>query len=488
MASQDGLTIVIFGATGDLAQKKIIPALMDLYIRDLLPEDINIVGFSRKDLSDNDYREFVANSINKKNHKHSEERINSFLKNVYYKHGDVNDVEKYRELEEYLDSLEPEGKSFNKIFYLAVPPNLYNSIFENLYTSKITVPCVVDGEKWRRILVEKPFGSNVNEAKILDKTLGKLFDESQIFRIDHYLAKETIQNILTFRFANAIFEPLWNKENIEFIKITLHEIEDSSQRVAYYDDIGALRDVGQNHLLQMLALVLMDDPEGISAEAVRAARLRALSGLILPSKDISKFAFRAQYEGYTRTDGISKSKTETFFRLILNSKDKRWSGVPFYLESGKALKENLIEIEISFRDRESFVCVDSERCNYNNTLRINIKPREDISLEFFSKKPGLSLELQKRKFSFKYGEENDLLPEAYEKILYDCIRGDQTLFTSTEEVATEWRIISEVLKGWKNLPLITYKKGEDPNKIKNTFTGKVISALQCQFGGHDVRK
>ncbi len=462
---EDGLTIVVFGATGDLAQRKIIPALMDLFERNLLPTDFNVVGFSRKDMSHDDYREFAEHTLEKKGHNHTVERVDEFLKHIHYKRGDLNEKNSYTELEGYLDKLEPSGACFNKIFYLAAPPNLYKVVFENLHASNITIPCVSDGEKWRRILVEKPFGSNPDEAKNLDKTLGALFTESQIFRINHYLAKETIQNILTFRFANAIFEPLWSKENIEYIKISLHETEDTSNRASYYDEIGALRDVGQNHLLQMLALVLMEDPMGTSAEAIRSARLKALSNIILPGRDLSKFALRAQYDGYQGFNGSTKSKTETFFRLILNSKDKRWSGVPLYLESGKALKDDSTEIEISFRDRESFVCIDTDKCNYNNTLRINIKPREDITLEFFSKKPGLTLELQKQKLSFKYGEENDILPDAYEKVLYDCIRGDQTLFTSTEEVATEWRVISEVLKKWKNLLLLTYEKGSDPEDI-----------------------
>jgi glucose-6-phosphate 1-dehydrogenase len=468
MKENKPLTFIIFGATGDLAKKKLLPSLLDLYCKDLLPEKFTIVGFSRKDLSDDDYREFTMNTFASSGEKHPKNKVKDFLGRIYYKQGDLNKVESYRDLNDYIVALDKKaGLCSNKIFYLAVPPRLYNSTFINLHESKLSETCVV-GNEWTRILVEKPFGSNVDEARHLDKTLGKFFSENQIFRIDHYLAKETIQNILTFRFANAIFEPLWNNKYIEKVEIIMHETEDASARAGFYDDIGALRDVGQNHLLQMLAAVTMKDPKGTSADKIRKARFDAISKVALPSGAIENYALRAQYEGYSEHDGAEdKSKTETFFKVKLLVNDRAWRGVPIYLESGKALNEDLTEIRITFKDKESFVCPINDVCKYSNVLTIKIKPTEEISILFWKKKAGLDFGVEQKKIAFDYKEDSDPGASAYSKVLYDCIKGDLTLFTSTEEVATQWRIITEILNRWKNLPLIKYKEGETAENIKN---------------------
>jgi len=318
-----------------------------------------------------------------------------------------------------------------------------------------------------RVLVEKPFGSNAEHAKKLDKTLGKLFKEEQIFRIDHYLAKETIQNILTFRFANAIFEPLWNRNHIEKIEIFLHEDHDASERASFYDGIGALRDVGQNHALQMLAAVIMNDPQGITADKIRTARYEALAKVNPFSKKVEESVFRAQYEGYDRHEGVADhTKTETFFRLKLAVNDKRWKDVPIFIESGKALAQQKTEIRITFTEKDSFVCPIDDICAYNNVLSINIQPSEQISLKFCAKKPGLTFDLEEKDLSFDYSAGDTSIPDAYEKVLYDCIKGDLTLFPGTEEISTEWRIISEIRKKWQNLPLAKYKIGTAAEDIK----------------------
>jgi glucose-6-phosphate 1-dehydrogenase len=468
MRIKDPITFIIFGATGDLAKRKILPALMDLYCKDLLPDEFHIVGFSRKDLSDSDYREFVQNSLDKKEHNHSTEKIKEFLNRITYKQGDILAVSTYKDLSQYLSEIDTKCNCcHNKLYYLAVPPNLYESVFQNIYDSGLHIPCTIPGkENWTRVLVEKPFGSDSVEAKKLDKLLGKLFIEDQIFRIDHYLAKEAVQNILIFRFANAIFEPLWNRKYIEKVEIRLYEKNDADERANFYDGIGALRDVGQNHLMQMLALIAMEDPKSTKSDAIRSARKKVLSDIKLFDKDISKTAYRAQYVGYQDNLGLEKSNTETYFKLKLLINNNRWKGVPFYLESGKALNNNRVEIKITFKDKDSAVCVIDDICHYNNTLNIEISPEQKISLCFWTKKGGLDFELEQKKLAFEFND-NGMQLDAYEKVLYDAVAGDQTLFNSTEEVATQWGIIVKILEAWKNLPLNKYEKGSDPKDFNS---------------------
>lgn len=460
------LILTIFGGTGDLAQNKIFAALYDLKKNNLLPDQYKIVGFSRRPMSDIEYRKFVADSLQKG----EDESVQEFLQNIFYAQGDITDVESYDSLKKCLSNLDEDlSMCANKIFYLAVPPKLYKDVFLNLDKAEMVKPCGKDTGKdtdiWTRVLVEKPFGENPEEAMKLDHLLGKLFDEKQIFRIDHYLAKEALQNIITFRFANAIFEPIWNNKMVEKVEINLFETDDVSARGAFYDSVGALRDVGQNHILQMLALVAMDDPHGLSADKIRTSREKALSKVGLYHKDISKSATLAQYRGYQQEPGVSEnSQTETYFQLKLEVKNSRWKGVPFYVSSGKALGEKKVEIRISFKEKESCVCPVDGICHYGNTITISVQPEEKITVGFWTKKPGLKFELEEKDLSFNY-EDNIVLNDAYEKVLYDCLIGDQALFTSTNEVATQWRLIDKICNSWKKCEIDTYEKGVDPNKL-----------------------
>ncbi|TSC57157.1 MAG: glucose-6-phosphate 1-dehydrogenase, partial [Parcubacteria group bacterium Greene0416_79] len=299
------------------------------------------------------------------------------------------------------------------------------------------------------------------EAARLDRLLGTLFSEEQIFRIDHYLAKETIQNVLSFRFSNGLFEPLWNRTHIERISLQMFEKEGVVARGAFYDGVGALRDVGQNHLLQMLALVAMENPRELSAARIRAARLKVLRTVSHGGQRLVERVVRGQYEGYRREPGVSpQSETETYFSLTVFVENARWKGVPFMLQSGKALAEQKVEISVFFKPAPC-LCPERHEKPHQNMLTFGISPREEISALFWAKRPGFSFELEPKRLSFSFAEGALAreIPDAYERVLYDCLRGDQTLFVSTGEVRAEWRLITPILEKWSSLPLHSYAKG-----------------------------
>lgn len=472
MSNNHPLTIVIFGGTGDLAQNKLIPAFFNLYKNNLLPKEFRIVGFSRKEKSHEEFRSFMKDSL--ESHKIVEEPyVTDFISHGYYQRGDINSLDSYKDLSKILVDVDEEIKVCSrKMFYLAVPPNLYESVFINLSESGLTIPCKVhdDDNSWTRVLVEKPFGEDSDQAEKLDMLLGKLFKEDQIFRIDHYLAKEALQNIITFRFANSVFEPIWNHKEIEQVSIKLYEEFGIRERGAFYDGIGALRDVGQNHILQMLALIAMDDPKDMSAESIRKSRADILEKTKLANKDFSKCVVRGQYVGYKDVNGVeSDSTTETYFKIHLEIAKDRWNGTPFYLESGKALDKSGTEIEIIFKEKESCVCPpEGDHKSHKNRIVFSIQPDTGIELHFWSKKPGFKYELEERTLSFDYDINKDgMLPDAYQRILNDAIIGDRTLFISTEEVKAEWNVISPIIHSWDEIPLIEYQQGSNPKDIKN---------------------
>ena len=365
--------------------------------------------------------------------------------------------ESYKKLSDFLYNQDGKECS-NKLYYLAVPPSLYHDVFNRLSKSGLTLPCRSDdkGNEWTRILVEKPFGFNRDEAMKLDELLGTLFQEDQVYRIDHYLGKETIQNILTFRFSNSIFEPMWNKENVDRVEIKMYESLTVSTRGAFYDSIGALRDVGQNHVLQMLAFIAMEDPVNLKQDLIRKSREELLN-----SVSISDEVSRGQYIGYKNVEGVKEdSDTETYFKIKVKVDNERWKGVPFILESGKGLPEKKTEVNIYFK--EGINCMSPKvKKNHQNVLTFKIQPEEGISLKFWVKKPGFTFEIEEKELSFNYNLDKTI-PSAYERVLYDAIIGDQTLFTSTKEVMAEWNIIMPILNNWKNSKLIEYKTGEFP--------------------------
>ncbi len=446
------ISVIIFGATGDLYETRLSHALQALFAQGLLSQDVRIVGFGRRPLGDEGFRAFTAAALAKKGDASSD-----FLARCSYVQGDLGSQDDFIKLGRYLaEGDKKAGSCSNKIFYLAVPPPFYAGIFANIAAAGLTVPCAPgeshDDTSWTRVLVEKPFGKDGAEAERLDRMLGELFDESQIFRIDHYLAKETMQNILAFRFANPMFMPLWNKDHIERMKIIVHEEKTVGARGGFYDGVGALRDVGQNHMLQMLALVAMEQPLDMSASAVRSARAGILGGVRL---DPGIAPFRAQYAGYRDEPGVAKdSATETFFRATVGVDDDRWRGVPFELESGKALGASRVAIEVHFKG--------------GNMLAFAIQPREGIRLKFWFKRPGFDAALEERELSFGYADDagGAISHDAYERVLYDCIRGDQALFISTEEIVEEWRITAAIIRGWQAVSLRLYPMGVAPESVQ----------------------
>ncbi len=454
--------LVIFGATGDLSRRKLLPALFDLYENNLLPDMFKIVGMARRGLSDEDYRVFAKEAIEKeKKGKCDEIILDKFLNYLVYHSGDFSTPENYKKLSEKLISIEDSfGACSNKLFYLAVSPSFYDVIFKELADSGLTIPCNQE-IGWTRVLVEKPFGEDIKTAKKLDETLGLLFKEEQIFRIDHYLGKETLQDILMFRFSNLIFEPIWNNKYIEKVELILNEEIDIEGRGSFYDRIGALRDVGQNHILQMLAFIAMDNPKEFNAEEIRKNRASVIEKLkVVPKHNLQNYVLRGQYDGYKNEDGVvPNSKTETYFKIKAFIGNDRWRGVPFILESGKALDKKRAEINIHFKKMEACLCPPGVEQPHSNVLTFRVQPDEGISILFWVKKPGVEMQLEPKKLSFSYKDEDAKRITAYERILFDAIIGDQTLFTSTKEVSAAWEFITPILENWDDLELHEYKKG-----------------------------
>jgi glucose-6-phosphate 1-dehydrogenase len=451
-------TFIIFGITGDLAGKKVLPAILNLYVNKQLPSKFAIVGFSRRHFDREEFRELIRDHMEIKMGQYREEDVKHFIDHIYYEQGFFDKPESYKNLALRLKKIDDGFNSCsNKLFHLSIPPTLNEGILENLSVSGLTIPCGGNGG-WTRVLIEKPFGYDIETAKKLDKKLGQLFNESQIFRIDHYLAKEALQNILAFRFSNSLFEPLWNRNHIEKVHIKLFEKNGVDNRGSTYDHIGALRDVGQNHLLQMLSLVTMERPKNFNSNSLRKERARVFQVLKLNNKKtVMNNVVRAQYEGYKNEFGVRQhTHTETYFRLQTYIDNLRWKNVPFYLESGKALAESKTEIDIYFKN----INKDNEE-NGQNVLTFRIQPDEGIKIRFLVKSPGFGMNVEPKNLKFKYADSKSFLviPDAYERVLHDAIIGDQTLFASTDEVIYSWKYITSIISNWSSVPLGIYKRG-----------------------------
>lgn len=476
--------LVLFGATGDLVKKKILPALFLLYSQGELPARCVILGYSRKPWSDEDFRSHARTILARHT---DQEAVERFIALLGYQQGQFDAAPSYQALADRLATIDTQWKvCANKLFYLAIPPELYAGIFPQLAAAKLVKPCgdASGNEGWTRLIVEKPFGSNLATAEALDMQLASLFDEAQIYRIDHYLAKEMLQNILTFRFANNLFEETWNNRFVERIDIRLLESIGVEGRGVFYDGVGALRDVGQNHLLQMLALTIMDRPGDLTAQSIRQERAMALRDALVPptAEDIRHHTFRAQYQGYQAIEGVqSNSTTETYFYAETMLAGQRWGGVQVSFESGKRLERPLKEVVITFQHPMPCLCPPGQ--HVKNQVVFGLEPTEGITISFWSKKPGLSTDTEERRIEFSlYGErERSQYVEEYAKLLLDCIAGDQQLFVSTDELKAMWRFIDPIIVGWVQgvVPLASYEP--DTDHIRATALAQVAA-------GHDIRR
>jgi len=443
--------LVVFGTTGDLMTRKVVPSLAYLSVQQRLPRQFRVVGWGRRGWDDAQLRSHVSGVLDAyPGPQPRGEARDAFLDMFVYHDGAFDDAAAYASLADRMgrDDAAWEACS-NKLFYLAVPPEKYRTILENLAGSGLTRGCS-DETGYTRVLVEKPFGSDGESAQTLDEFLGSLFAEEQIYRIDHYLAKEMLQGIMSFRFANALFEPSWSADNVESIDIRLHESIGVEKRGAFYDGVGALRDVGQNHLLQMLALVTMEQPVNLSAEAIRSARLDLLRELVpLTPDEVATRTFRAQHEGYRDITGVeADSDTETYFRVETTLTGPRWGGVPVMMESGKRMGPALKEIAVTFKRAEPCMC--GVEGTFENVVTFQLEPEETIRIRFWAKRPGFDRGLEPREFTFFLYEHTEKLQyvEEYAKLLLDAIAGDQTLFVSTGEVAEMWRFIDPIVRAW----------------------------------------
>ena len=477
---QDSVTIVIFGASGDLTHRKLIPALYIAYAQGLLPERFTVVGFARRDYNDEVFRDMLAESI----HAFSrlpvdEESVARFVSHVRYHKGDISKEEAYAELKARFEDTETYPE--NRLYYLSVIPSLFEPAVQMLRAKGLIER--PGAAHWTRVIIEKPFGKDLESAHALNAALLRNLDESQIYRIDHYLGKETVQNILSFRFANAIFEPVFTRSYIDHIQITAAETVGMEMgRGGYYDEYGALRDMVTNHLLQLLCLVTMEAPGDLSAESIHNEKVKVLNATKLDiRKNISDAVIRGQYDegvdedgkdtkAYLEEDRIDPdSETDSFVALRLAINNWRWAGVPILLRTGKRMAKKTTEIVVQFKvpPLQLFQQVecDDDVCDLTrikpNTLIFQIQPNEGILLRVGTKRPGMRFVVEDVKMDFSYsGTWKKSLPEAYERLLLDTLHGDSTLFTRSDEVEAEWRVVQPILDHLDQLKPYAYPSGE----------------------------
>lgn len=476
----------IFGLTGDLASKKIIPSLWHLFKHGRLPKHLSILGFSRRNLSRDELKDLVMEAVRKHTDSKIEENdFDSFFKLFSYQAGTFENGEAYRSLLEKINEVEKDwGVCANKLFYLAVPPSSYEQIFKNLALVKLNIPCGGD-LGWSRILIEKPFGIDLASAEKLQTLLSSYFKEEQIYRIDHYLFKEIIQGIENFRFSNNLFENAWDNTMIERIDIRLLESIGVEDRGGFYDSVGALRDVGQNHILTMLAAIATEYPAGMVISEIRKNRAAILETLrAWTDEALRKDTFRAQYAGYKSIKGVNpNSETETYFSLKTELLHPRWKGIPIYMEAGKRIGEARKEIVLTLKHPQ--VCLLCEKGPHTpNRIVFRLEPNDEVVIHFWTKKPGFEKVIEERVFSFFLYEKETKIQyvEEYSKIIYTAIRGDQTLFISSDEVITSWKFTDPITKGWQQgiIPLTEYEPDTMPSRTVSQTESNTLKETKKQ--------
>ena len=460
-ANDNGLptTIVIFGASGDLTQRKLIPSLFNLYCKKRLPEKYRIVGFGSTGFKDETFRKHLLFEMKEFSEaEYTGEEWDEFASHIGYVEGAYSQQE-FEKLNSYLE--EWEGQAGNRVYYMATPPSAFPKIIDFLGDTGQ----LAETKGWRRVVIEKPFGTDLDSAQKLNEQIHRALHEKQIYRIDHYLGKETVQNIMVARFANTIFEPLWNRNYIDHVEITVAETVGVEHRGKFYDDVGVLRDMFQNHLLQLLTLVAMEPPVAFEASALRNEKVKVLTAIApMKEEEVAQATVRGQYEGYREEEGVRKnSTTGTFGALRLFVNNWRWQGVPFYLRSGKFLNEKLSQVTIVFKCPPQLLFNSSRGGMDPNILVLFLQPDEGIHWRFEAKVPDTVAALRPVDMEFHYEEAfgKTALPDAYERLLLDMMTGDASLFTRADEVETAWGIIDPIIHAWDagKPPLVTYKRG-----------------------------
>lgn len=491
---------VIFGASGDLTKRKLVPALYDLYAQRLMPEKFAVLGVSRTPMSDDAFRDHLAEWVRKSDH-YDESRWREFAQRLHYHAGDSTKDEDYPGIRDRMNALAAQHQvGENVMFYLSMAPHLY----DRTITAIGAAGFVTEGKRWcsinrltmpwQRIIIEKPFGSDPESAAHLNRVLGRVFEEESIYRIDHYLGKDTVQNMMVFRFANAIFEPIWNRNYIDHVQITAAETVGVEGRGGYYDSAsgGAMRDMIQSHLLQLLAIVAMEPPVAMKADDIRTEKTKALrAARAYRPEDIPRIAVRGQYgpgsvdgkvaAGYRQEPGVKPdSQTDTYAAMQVFLDTWRWSGVPFYLRSGKRMPAKSTEIVVYFKPTPQTLFREASKALAPNQIVINVQPDEGIRLRFEGKVPGLKMNVRSVVMDFNYATQFKAKPpEAYVTLLLDAMRGDQSLFKHRDEIEQAWRIVQPVLDYWAENP-----QDDLPNYAAGTWGPSAADVMMARDGRH----
>ncbi len=478
--------LVIFGVTGDLSRKKLMPAVYDLANRGLLPPGFALVGFARREWKDQDFEKVVHDAVQQYARTPFDEEVWAQLaQGVRFVSGDFDDDAAFLRLKEVIDELDRDrGTMGNHAFYLSIPPKSFPLVTEQLRRSGLAEQ--KDGQ-WRRVVIEKPFGSDLATARQLNDVVESVFPPDSVFRIDHYLGKETVQNILALRFANQLYEPIWNANYVEHIQITMAEDIGVGGRAGYYDGIGAARDVIQNHLLQLLALTAMEEPVSFDAADLRAEKEKVLSAVRIP-KDLATGTARGQYAGgwqggervigFLEEEGMNpESLTETYAAIRLDIGTRRWAGVPFYLRAGKRLGRRVTEIAVVFKRAPQYLFAESQTSDLgSNALVIRVQPDEGVTIRFGSKVPGAGMQVRDVTMDFGYGHAfTEASPEAYERLILDVLLGDPPLFPRHEEVELSWKILDPIEEFWA-------KQGQPEQYRPGTWGPSSADALMARDG------
>ncbi len=484
----DPCVLVIFGATGDLTGRKLIPAIYNLAHEGQLPAHFACVGFARREKTHDQFRQEMLAAVNEfsRNRPVNKEVWDTFNEHLFYHQSEFDDDDGYEKLRTFLEQIDKQhGTKGNRVFYLSTQPSYFPLIIEKLNKHKLTYDINQEQEKWSRVIIEKPFGHDLKSAQELQKDISQHLDESQIYRIDHYLGKETVQNLMVFRFSNSIFEALWNNHHVDNVQITVSEEIGIGTRGRLWEEAGMLRDIVQNHMMQLLCHVAMEPPTSLKADSIHAEKIKVMSALRpLPLDDITKTAIRGQYGpgyidgkdviGYRQEGNVDpKSSVETYVALKIFIDNWRWAGVPFYLRAGKRLPKRVTEIAIIFKQAPGYLFQSNAKGHEPNTLVIRIQPDEGISMKMNCKIPGFSSVMQPVKMDFRYGSYfGSTPPEAYERLICDCMAGDNTLFARADEALASWRLLTPLLDRWA-----AEKPTDFPNYASGTWGPKAADTL-----------